>query len=118
MEGRSMTFFRGPERHLDEKEYALAAFDVEQAVQLILMDFLGSRLGDFPKAHSLKVLFDGCSKLCPTLAKIYESSVTSVSNIEDAYIMARYFDKDYSEAEVRKMLQFYLDLVAELKKCE
>lgn len=115
---RSSSFFRGAERYFEEKDYALAAFSVEQAVQLILRDFLRSRLGDFPKTHVLKVLFDDCSKLCPSLFKVYADSELLVSNIENAYILTRYFDVEYSESEVRKMLQFYRDLGLELKNCD
>jgi HEPN domain-containing protein len=115
---RSGAFFRGAEHYFEVKEYALAAFSVEQAVQLILKDFLRSRLGDFAKTHNLKILFNSCSKLCPSLAKFYDDSETLISNIEDAYIMARYFDKEYGESEVRRMLQFYRNLESELNKCE
>lgn len=115
---RSGAFFRGAERYFEEKEYALSAFNVEQAVQLLLKNFLRSHLGDFPKTHSLKILFDDCSKLCPELSKVYDDSVSLISDIEDAYIMARYFDKEYDELEIEKMLQFYRDLTLELVKCE
>ncbi len=115
---RSTAFFRGAERYFEEKEYSLAAFNVEQAVQMILKDYLSTRLGDFAKTHSLKILFDDCSKLCPGLGRLYNSSVPLISLIEDAYIMTRYFDKDYRETEVSQMLQFYRDLREELNNCE
>jgi HEPN domain-containing protein len=115
---RSQAFFRGAKRYFEEKEYALSAFNIEQAVQLALKGFLQSRLGDFAKTHNLKILFEDCSKLCPSLAKVYAGSEILISNIEDAYIMARYFDKEYSASEVKVMLEFYETLVLELNKCE
>jgi HEPN domain-containing protein len=115
---KSAAFFRGAERYFEDKEYGLAAFSVEQAVQLLLKDFLRAHLGEFTRTHKPTILFDDCSKLCPNLARLYDSSITLISSIEDAYIMARYFEKDYDEKEISKMLQFYRDLGKELDECE
>ena len=41
-----------------------------------------------------------------------------ISHIEDSYVMSRYYDKEYQEAEVKEMLNLYENLVDRLKECE
>jgi HEPN domain-containing protein len=118
MRKRADAFFTGAEDYFEKGEFALSAFSIEQAVQLQLKYFLWSKLGDFPKTHKLSELFDDSSKLCSRLGEVYDQSVSLVSGIEDAYIMTRYFDKEYKKTEVEAMIQFYRVLVSELKKCD
>ena len=103
---------------LNKGDYALSAFNIEQAVQLELKHFIGTRLGDFPKTHSLKILFQECMKLCPSLKDFYEANINLIGEIEDAYIMTRYYETKYEEREVRNMITFYVELSAELEKCK
>lgn len=101
---------------LEKGDYALSAFNIEQAVQLELKYFIWKRLGDFPKTHSLKTFFQECVKLCPALKELYESNVNLVGEIEDAYIMTRYYEKEYEEHEIKNMLSFSKILPDELQK--
>ena len=103
---------------LNKGDYALSAFNIEQAAQLELKHFIGTRLGDFPKTHSLKSLFQECIKLCPTLKEFYEANVNLIGEIEDAYIMTRYYETKYEEREVKNMITFKAQLSPELEKCE
>ncbi len=103
---------------LDKRDYALSAFNIEQAVQLALKHFIGTTLGDFPKTHSLKTLFQECIKICPSLKDLYEANVNLIGEIEDAYIMTRYYETKYEEQEVRNMITFYAKLPGELEMCK
>jgi HEPN domain-containing protein len=105
------------EKLLQDEKYALSAFCVEQAAQMQLKYFIGSRLGDFPKTHGLLRLFKECIKLCPELKEFSEKNTTLISHIEDAYVMSRYYDKEYEEAEVKEMLSFYVHLLPMLERC-
>ena len=60
-------FLRNAEKLLEDGEFKLAAFNSEQAVQLYLKYLIGSKLGDFPKTHSLKRIFRDAGSLCPEL---------------------------------------------------
>jgi len=102
---------------LEEKKYPLSAFCAERAVQLQLKYFIGSRLGDFPKTHSLLQPFRQCIKLCPDLQVFSDKNTTLISHIEDAYVMSRYYDKEYEEVEIKEMLAFYADLLQMLERC-
>ena len=103
---------------LNKGDYALSAFNIEQAAHLELKHFIGTRLGDLPKPHSLKSLFQECIKLCPTLKEFYETNVNLIGEIEDAYIMTRYYETKYEEREVKNMITFKAQLSPELEKCE
>lgn len=103
---------------LTKGDYALSAFNIEQSVQLELKHFIGTKLGDFPKTHGLKTLFQQCVRLCPSLKEFYEINVNLIGEIEDAYIMTRYYETRYEEGEVRNMLAFCSRLPSELEKCK
>ena len=104
-------------RSLQEGKYAMCAFCAEEAFQFELKYFIGSRLGDFPKTHGLIVLLQESSKLCPALQEFSEKNTTAISHLEDAYIMSRYYDKEYREEEVKEMLNLYDELASKLGEC-
>ena len=68
---RAEDFYFTAKNLLEEKRYALSAFCTEQAVQLELKYFTGSRLGDSPKTHNLPELFRESIKLCPELKRVF-----------------------------------------------
>ena len=100
------------------KEFAFSAFLIEQSIQFQLKYFLGKRLGDFRQTHEQKKQLRDSIKLCPELKKLYDDEISVISNIEDAYIMARYFDTTYEEKQVKNMLDFYDKLLEAMKGCE
>jgi len=61
---RAQEFRDNAQLIMERDKFALAAFNIEQAVKLELKYFIGSRLGDFPRTHSLKTLFQECLKVC------------------------------------------------------
>ncbi len=98
-------FLKNAQHLLEEKEYKLSAFNIEQAIQLYLKYLLAKRIGDFPKTHSLKKLLTEAGSLYPSLYKIYEDNMFVIADIEYAYIASRYFPSEYSEKEVKVMLE-------------
>ncbi|RLI89634.1 MAG: hypothetical protein DRO65_03930, partial [Candidatus Altiarchaeales archaeon] len=79
-------FYRNAKRLLNEQEYKLAAFEIEQSLQLYLKYFLARKIGDFPKTHSLKRLFEECIRFCPEIKKLFEDNINTIGDIEGAYI--------------------------------
>jgi HEPN domain-containing protein len=114
---RAAEFHDNSKTLLEDGYYALSAFNAEQAVQLELKYFIGSRLGDFPRTHSLVQLFRESIKLCPELETTFENHSTLISLIEDAHIMTRYFDKEYQKEDVSEMVDFYTELEQDVEKC-
>ncbi len=88
------SFYRNAKQLLEQGEYNLAAFNLEQAMQLMLKYLLASRLGEF-----------------------YEDNASVVGNVESAYIASRYYPVDFQEVEVREMLSAYEEFLEVLRGC-
>ena len=87
---------------LKEGVYDLAAFHVEQALQLHLKYILAKAIGYFLK--TLTKLLKELSKLDDEFMRFYQDNEIILKDIEDAYILSRYFPREYSENEVKEML--------------
>jgi len=111
------SFYRNAKHLFKQGEYNLAAFNLEQAMQLMLKYLLASRLGEFPRTHSLRRLFREVKTLCPELWEFYEGNASVVGNIESAYIASRYYPVDFQEVEVREMLSAYEKFLEVLRGC-
>lgn len=84
---------------LKEGIYDLAAFHIEQALQLYTKYILAKEIGYFPKTHSLTRIFRELSKINEDFMNFYREK-----DIEDAYILSRYFPREYSKTEVEAMI--------------
>ncbi len=56
---------------------------------------IAKKYGDFPKTHSLKVLFELTED--EKLLRFYKDNIDTFRDIELAYVASRYFDVEYSE---------------------
>jgi len=111
------SFFRNAEYLYGQGEYNLAAFNVEQAMQLMLKYLLAVKVGDFPRTHSLRRLFREAKSICPQLWKFYEEYASVVGNIESAYIALRYYPIRFEKVEVEEMIKVYAEFVEVLEEC-
>lgn len=103
---RALSFLKNARRNVKENETDLAAFNAEQAAQLLLKYFLFMKVGDYPKTHSLKTPFKEVVKVFPKLRKTFEENINLIGDMESAYIGARYLPFGYLEEEVRRMIKF------------
>ncbi len=110
-------FLRNAEKLLEDSEFKLVAFNSEQAVQLYLKYLISSKLGDFPKTYSLKKLFRDTGSLCPKLFKLFEENTPLIGDMEFAYIGARCLPTEYTESEVRQMIQLALKVREIVNEC-
>lgn len=106
---RAEKFLKNAKGLYEEGIYDLAAFNVEQCIQLLLKYKLFLKIGYYPRTHSLKRLLRELSevneKLRDKLLTFYERHIETISNIENAHIMARYMPGEYEKSEVEKMLK-------------
>ncbi|MEM4498242.1 MAG: HEPN domain-containing protein [Nitrososphaerota archaeon] len=104
---RAHAFLRNAKRLLDEGEYDLAAFNIEQFCQLILKYKLLVRTGTYPRTHSIIRLLRDLDKLVPekNLARFIDSEIILLTKIEDAYIGSRYLPRRYERREVEELLK-------------
>jgi len=111
------SFYRNAKYLYENGEYNLAAFNIEQAMQLMLKYFLAVKVGDFPRTHSLRRLFREVKDVCPELWRFYESHASVVGNIESAYIASRYYPIRFGKIEVEEMINTYVEFLKVLEKC-
>jgi HEPN domain-containing protein len=105
---RAYAFLRNAKRLLDEGEYDLAAFNVEQFCQLLAKYKLLVKTGTYPRTHSLTRLLRELDACAPDrgLAAFVETEVLFVTRVEDTYTVARYLPRRFERQEVEQLLQF------------
>jgi len=113
----AQSFYRNARYLYGQGEYNLAAFNIEQAMQLMLKYILAAKIGDFPRTHSLRRLFGDVKDLCPELWEFYERNASIIGNIESAYITSRYFPTSFEKIEVKYMLDAYEEFIEVAEKC-
>lgn len=94
------------EDDMKKEFFDLAAFHLEQSLQLLLKHKLAEKLGYFSKTHSLSVLMEEIREIEPELFKFLEENRRFVRELERAYIGARYLPFEYGREEVEELLGF------------
>jgi len=76
------------------------------------------KVGDFPKTHYFDRLIEELSEIYEKgkIQKYYEDNILSFKALEDAYIIARYFPKNFSKKEVSSLINFSKDFLKFLKE--
>ena len=105
---RARGFLETAEYLLDQGVYDLAAFNLEQALQLLLNYKLLLLAGDYPRTHSIRRLFRALIEITgdDELEKFYLENIDVIGNIESAYIASRYLPVEFEKKEVENMLVF------------
>ncbi|MEM5777145.1 MAG: HEPN domain-containing protein [Candidatus Aenigmatarchaeota archaeon] len=92
---RAIDFLENGKRNLDEGKFNLAAFNLEQSLQLFLKFLIFQKKGDYPKTNSLKFLFKEISEYIKDFEKILKSNIEIIGDLESAYIGARYLPMEF-----------------------
>ncbi|AKG90895.1 putative conserved protein related to C-terminal domain of eukaryotic chaperone, SACSIN [Geoglobus ahangari] len=104
---RSEKFLKNA-RHLYETGiYDLAAFNIQQSVELYLKYRLFLLAGDYPKTHSIKKLLRELGKIAgktEDVEKFMKENIDRISNLENAYITSRYIPSEFEKVEIENML--------------
>lgn len=103
---------------LEKGRFTLAAFNLEQTAKLYLKYYLFLKLGDYPRTHSFKDLIDDIGQAYgkkETTKKFWLANMTTIRNLEDAYLTTRYFPVKFEKIEVEGMLKLVNELIAYLK---
>jgi len=105
---RALKFLKNAEKLLNDGIYDLAAFNLQQSVELYLKYKLFLIAGEYPKTHSLKRLIKEISKFLKKEQEVrifMEENIDRISNLENAYITARYIPTEFERKEVENMLE-------------
>ena len=106
---RSKKFKDAAEFHFSRGDYDLSAFNLEQSLQLFLKAKLLERGLEFPKSHTLRKLFLMLGEVLgrPEEFKRFEDERSlEFASLEDAYITARYFPREFERGEVERLRKF------------
>jgi HEPN domain-containing protein len=108
LKDRAYAFFENSKRLLQEGQYDLAAFNIEQFCQLIIKYKLLMKTGAYPHIHSTVRLLRALGKAVPNLKveSFIEKNVMYLTKIDDAYIGARYLPRRYEKGEVEQLIKF------------
>ncbi|MEM2843474.1 MAG: HEPN domain-containing protein [Candidatus Bathyarchaeia archaeon] len=116
---RSKEFKEAAEFHYSRESFDLAVFNLEQCLQLFLKAKLLKKGVGFPKTHTLRKLF---LLLGESLEKLEEFKLFAAENslefasLEDAYVTARYFSRDFEKDEVDRLKKFIEEVMDFVRK--
>jgi len=112
---RAGAFLDTARYNLQNKTYDLAAFNIEQAVQLYVKTRLLESTGEFPRTHNLVVLLRQLSSVFKQkeVEEFVKNEMEALTKLADIYITARYYTREFYEAEVRNLFTF-ADKIKEL----
>lgn len=107
---RSRDFLETAEYQMGRGFYDLAAFSLEQALQLFLKARLLAAGVEYPRTHSVRVLLEILSDLAPESKKskmkgLLESYLLELGVLEDAYITSRYVPRDFTRQEAERLMK-------------
>jgi HEPN domain-containing protein len=105
---RSRDFLETAEYQITKGFYDLAAFSLEQALQLFLKAKVLAEGVDYPRTHSVRALLEILSEIVPENKKskvkgVLENYLLELGVLEDAYITSRYVMREFTKKEVEKL---------------
>jgi len=115
---RARAFLETAEHLYSRGVYDIAAFSLEQAVQLMLKYRLLVATGSYPRTNSLRALFRALIKHTHDrdLESFYIENINVIGDLESAYIAARYLPVEFEKREVENMLAFARELFEKLER--
>ena len=99
----AMKFLDEAQESFRKDDYAFTMLFVEQAIQLALKYLIAKKFGDFPRTHSLKVLFELTED--EEIMELYRENVDLIREIELAYIAARYTEVEYTREVAERAIR-------------
>ena len=102
---RYRRFYETALMQIDREFYDLAAFSLEQALQLFLKASLLKLGVDYLKTHSVRKLLELIYKITEDkeILNILTKFSVELGSLEDAYITARYIARSYSLEEINRL---------------
>ena len=104
------SFLEAAEYQINRGFYDLAAFSLEQALQLFLKSKLLENGVDYPRTHSVRTLLEILQRvISEDKRKVVRDALNKylleLWILEDAYITSRYIMREFRKGEVKRLLQ-------------
>ncbi len=108
---RAEAFLRNAKNLIDEGEYDLAMFSLEQYCQLLLKYKLLVKRGSYPRTHSIRTLLRILGDENPEVLDLVndEKKLHYIARIEEAYIVSRYLPYEFEQKEVMDIYRFVVE---------
>jgi len=106
---RSRKFRDASEFHASRGDFDLAVFNLEQSLQLFLKAKLLGLGVDFPKIQGLRRLFRLIGEVSGRVGdflRFEAEHALEFASLEDAYVTARYFPREFSREEAERLRKF------------
>ncbi|MCD6470613.1 HEPN domain-containing protein [Candidatus Bathyarchaeota archaeon] len=102
---RSRRFYETTLLQIDREFYDLAAFSLEQSLQLYLKACLLKLGADYPRTHSVRRLLELIYEITKhnSVKKLLNKFSVELGSLEDAYITSRYVSRSYSLEEIKRL---------------
>ncbi|MGC8937273.1 MAG: HEPN domain-containing protein [Candidatus Methanomethylicaceae archaeon] len=109
---RAESFLKNSKTLIDEGEWDLAVFNLEQYCQLILKYKLLMEKGAYSRTHSLRALIRELGSTKKSVLKLIEeeSTLHFIARLEEAYIASRYLPYLYEEKEAKSLYKFVTEV--------
>ncbi|MCX8171276.1 MAG: HEPN domain-containing protein [Candidatus Bathyarchaeota archaeon] len=116
---RSRRFLETADYQIERGFYDLAAFSLEQSLQLFLKARLLEYGAGYPRTHSVRVLLEALASIAPenkrdTIRALLNEHILELGILEDAYITSRYVMRDFRKGEIEKLKKTVLEV---MNKC-
>lgn len=118
---RAKEFLVEAEEALENKRFDLACFFAEQSLQLYLKAILIKLIGDYPRTHYFRVLVAKLLEILPKdkkemISEFIRKNRSRISELEDAYIMARYLPKAFSKDDAQDLIDLVKQTISLIEK--
>jgi len=102
---RSRRFFETALMQIERGFYDLAAFSLEQSLQLFLKACLLKLGVDYPRTHSVRRLLELIAEVSgrDEVRGLLQGFAVELGALEDAYISSRYVGREYTREEVERL---------------
>jgi HEPN domain-containing protein len=109
---RAESFLKNAAYLINEGEWDLVIFNLEQYIQLILKYKLLLNKGGYPKTHSIRRLIRELGEFNPEILKLVEDAdkLHYIARLEEAYIVSRYLPYEYEEKECKDLYRFVIEV--------
>mgnify|MGYP000563047296 CR=1 FL=1 len=113
---RSREFYETAIFQIERGFYGLAAFSLEQSLQLFLKAKMLERGVDYPRTHNIRRLLEILSEIVEgrfsrILKEFVERYSLELASIEDAYITSRYIPREFRKEEVLRLKKIVDEVV-------
>ena len=117
---RSRMFLETARFQIDRGFYDLAAFSLEQALQLFLKAKLLKMGVDYPRTHSVRRLLEMLSGILSGEARervesLLRNYLMELGVLEDAYITSRYVVREYTRDEVERLAKVVEEVIRNIE---